>query len=106
MKIEILGSGSEVCRSLFGNALEALRESGRKGKVVVVRSDSSSAARGITARPVLIIDGVVKFSGRLVSCEEIGSLLQPAIRRDMQYPAVTGRPAPQAAALPVYARFT
>lgn len=75
MKIEILGTGGTLCKALFSNALEALRESGKKGSVVVVKDIQKIMKYGVSA-PAIVINGVVRFSGRLVSSEEIMALLQ------------------------------
>lgn len=76
MKIEILDSGGAMCKTLLGNALEALRESGKKGRVVIVKDIRRIMKYGVMATPALVINGVVMFSGRLGSPEEIAALLQ------------------------------
>ncbi len=76
MKIEILGIGGTLCKSLFSNALEALRESGRQGSVVAVRDIRRIMKYGALASPVLIINGMVMLSGKLASPDEIMALLQ------------------------------
>lgn len=62
MKIEILDTGGAMCKTLLGNALEALRESGRNGKVVIVKDIRKIMKYGVLATPVLVIKGVVMFS--------------------------------------------
>ncbi len=76
MKIEILGNGGTICKALFCNALEALRESGRNGRVVIVRDIRKIMRYGVIATPALVINGAVMFSGRMGSPEEIIALLQ------------------------------
>ena len=75
MKIEILDTGSALCKTLLSNALEAIRESGKSGRVVVVRDIKRIMKYGVMATPALVINGVVMFSGRLGSPEEILALL-------------------------------
>jgi small redox-active disulfide protein 2 len=75
MKIEILDSGSTMCKTLLSNVLEALRESGKNGRVVIIKDIKRIMKYGVMATPVLVIDGVVMFSGRLGSPEEILALL-------------------------------
>ena len=75
MKIEILGTGGTICKSLFCNALEALRASGRNGRVVIVKDIRKIMRYGVVATPALVINGVVMFSGRMGSPEEIVALL-------------------------------
>ena len=75
MKIEILDTGGTMTKTLLNNALEALRESGKKGKVVIVKDIRKIMKYGVIATPALVINGVVMFSGRLGSPEEIMALL-------------------------------
>lgn len=75
MKIEILGTGGTVCKTLFCNALEALRESGETGRVVIIKDIRKIMKYGVIATPALVINGAVMFSGRMGSPEEIIALL-------------------------------
>lgn len=75
MRIEILGTGVMVS-NLFSNALEALRESGIKGTVVVVKDLRRIMKYGALATPALAIKGMVMLSGRVASPDEIVALLQ------------------------------
>ena len=75
MKIEILDTGSALCKNLLSNVLEVIQESGKSGRVVVVRDIKRIMKYGVMATPTLVIDGVVMFSGRLGSPEEILALL-------------------------------
>jgi len=76
MKIEILGTDGTLCKALLSYVLEALRESGRKGKVVIVKDIRKIMKYGAMATPALAINGMVMFSGRLGSPEETMTLLQ------------------------------
>lgn len=49
MKIEILDTGSALCKNLLSNALEAIRESGKSGRVVVVRDIKRIMKYGVMA---------------------------------------------------------
>lgn len=75
MKIEILGTCGPLCNGLFCNTLEALRESGKNGRVVVGNDARRIKKYGAQSFPVLVVNGVVKVSGRLASRDEIISLL-------------------------------
>jgi hypothetical protein len=76
MKIEILSTGGTLYRTLICNVLEALRESGKKGRVIVVKDIRKIMRYGVVATPALVINGVVMLSGRMGSPEEIVALLQ------------------------------
>jgi small redox-active disulfide protein 2 len=75
MKIEILGSGCAKCRKLYENTLEALRQSGREAEVIKVEDIQSIMAYGVMTTPALVVDGVVKVSGKLVSPDEIRKMM-------------------------------
>lgn len=75
MKIEILDTGGAMCKTLLGNTLEALRESGRNGRVVIIKDIRRIIKYGVLVTPALVINGVVMFSGRMGSPEEIIALL-------------------------------
>lgn len=75
MKIEVLGTGCAKCRTLLANALRAVEMSGREAEVVKVEDIPSIVRYGILSTPALVVDGVVKFSGRVASPEEIRRML-------------------------------
>ena len=80
MKIEILYSGCTTYQKLLNNTLEALRQSGKKGKVVIVRDIKRIVKYGVVGTPAFVLNGVVMFSGRFGSPEEIMSLLQSGLK--------------------------
>ncbi len=71
MKIEILGTGCSKCKTLFENARTALAESGREGEVTKVEDIPTIMKYGVMSTPALVIDGQVKFAGKVVSVAEI-----------------------------------
>jgi len=75
MKIEILGTGCAKCKTLYANTLKALEESGISAEVVKVEDIPSIMKYGVMSTPALVIDGQVKFSGKLASVVEIMGLL-------------------------------
>ena len=75
MKIEILGTGCAKCKALFENTLKAVALSGKEAEVVKVEDIPAIMKYGVMATPALVVDGVVKFSGRLASPEEIMRML-------------------------------
>ena len=75
MKIEVLGTGCAKCKTLFQNTLEAVELSGRVAEVVKVEDIPSIMKYGVMSTPALVVDGVVKFSGRIASPDEIRGLL-------------------------------
>jgi len=75
MKIEILGSGCAKCKKLYENTLEAVKQSGKEAEVVKVEDIKQIMAYGVMATPALVVDGVVKVSGKLVSPDEIRKMM-------------------------------
>jgi small redox-active disulfide protein 2 len=75
MKIEILGTGCAKCKALHENVKKALEESGKSAEVVKVQDIPSIMEHGVMSLPALVIDGEVKFSGRLASAGEIKGML-------------------------------
>jgi small redox-active disulfide protein 2 len=75
MKIEILGSGCTKCKKLYENTVEGLKLSGKEGEVVKVEDFKKIASYGVMTTPAVVVNGVVKSSGKLLSPEEIKALL-------------------------------
>ncbi|HBA70684.1 MAG: redox-active disulfide protein [Geobacteraceae bacterium GWC2_55_20] len=75
MKIEVLGTGCSKCKTLYENTNKALQESGKNAEVVKVEDIPSIMKYGVMSTPALVIDGKVKFSGKLASVAEIIGML-------------------------------
>ncbi len=75
MKIEILGTGCAKCKTLYDNTKKALEESGRSAELVKVEDIPTIMKYGVMSTPALVIDGQVKFSGKLASVGEIKDML-------------------------------
>lgn len=75
MKIEVLGSGCSKCKTLFDNVKKAIEESGKEAEVVKVEEIQKIMAYGVMSTPALVIDGQVKFSGKVASAAEIMGML-------------------------------
>lgn len=75
MKIEVLGIGCAKCKTLYENTKKALEESGKVAEIVKVEDIPSIMKYGVMSTPALVIDGQVKFSGKVASVGEIMGLL-------------------------------
>lgn len=75
MIIEVLGTGCAKCKTLYENTKKALEESGTAAEVVKVEDIPSIMKYGVMSTPALVIDGQVKFSGKLASVAEIIGML-------------------------------
>jgi small redox-active disulfide protein 2 len=71
MKIEVLGMGCSNCNKLYENVLEAVKQSGKEAEVAKVEDIKKIVGYGVMSTPALVIDGVVKVSGKVLKVEEI-----------------------------------
>ena len=76
MKIEILGMGCPKCKMLYENAQEAIKEVGIEAEVIKVEDMDKITGYGVMMTPALVIDGVIKTSGKIPSPEEIKKWLK------------------------------
>ena len=75
-KIEVLGSGCPKCNKLAENAKAAADALGIEYEVVKVTKINDIMEYGVMLTPALVVDGVVKLSGKVPSAEEIESMLR------------------------------
>ncbi len=75
MKIEVLGTGCAKCKNLYENTKKALEESGKSAELVKVEDIPSIMKYGVMSTPALVIDGEVRFSGKVASVAEIKGML-------------------------------
>ena len=76
MKIEILGMGCQKCKELDQAAKAAAQELGIEAAFVKVEDIKEIMKYGVMVTPALVVDGVVKASGKVLSKEEIKKLLK------------------------------
>ena len=74
-KIQILGIGCPKCRQLSENAEIAARDLGIEYEIEKVTDINDIMNFGVMMTPALVIDGVVKVVGKVVSVEEIKELI-------------------------------
>ena len=75
MKIEVLGTGCAKCKTLYENTKQALAESGQQAEVVKIEDIPAIMKYGVMSTPALVIDGQVKFAGKVASAAEIKGML-------------------------------
>lgn len=75
MKIQILGSGCAKCRSLTAIAEQAAQDLGLAYELEKVTDVKRYPDFGVMFTPALVVDGVVKLSGKVPSLEEAKRLL-------------------------------
>lgn len=75
MVIKILGSGCVNCQKLEQRAREAAAKLGIDAEIVKVQDYVDIMGYGIMSTPGLVVDEVVKVSGRVPTVDEIVMIL-------------------------------
>jgi small redox-active disulfide protein 2 len=70
-KLQIVGAGCAKCKKLAELADQAAKSLGVPYELEKVTDIQQIVELGVLMTPALIVDGVVKFSGRVPSLEEI-----------------------------------
>jgi small redox-active disulfide protein 2 len=76
MKIEILGDGCPRCENFYENVLKAVQESGEEAEIVKEMDPPKMAQYSILSLPGLVVDGVLKVSGKVLKVGEIKELIK------------------------------
>lgn len=76
LEIRVLGSGCSSCQTLEKNVKEAVGELRIEAKIVHITDFSEIATYGVISTPGLWIDGKVVSFGKVLSKDEIKTLLE------------------------------
>jgi small redox-active disulfide protein 2 len=77
MEVKVLGTGCANCRRVYANAKKAIEELGVDDVALEKVEDIDEIISfGVLMTPAVVIDGVVKVSGRIPSTEELKQWLQ------------------------------
>ena len=76
MKIEILGTGCSKCKTLEENAKKAIAQIGGFHEVKKVEDIVEIMNYGVMSTPALVVDGVVKSTGKVLSVDELLTLFK------------------------------
>lgn len=71
MKIEILGTGCTKCKALEEAVKKAVAQIGGFYEVKKVEDIVEIMNYGVMSTPALVVDGVVKSTGKLLNVEDI-----------------------------------
>lgn len=71
MKIAVLGPGCPKCHETEKLVREAVAEAGVSAEVLKVSDFQEMARLGVFATPAVVIDGVVKCSGKVPTKKEV-----------------------------------
>ncbi|ABC80803.1 thioredoxin family protein [Anaeromyxobacter dehalogenans] len=75
MKIQVLGTGCAKCKQLTANAEQAVAALGLDAKVEKVEDLREIMKLGVMTTPALVVDGVVKSAGKVLSPDAVRALL-------------------------------
>ena len=76
MNILVVGPGCAKCKTLAANTGQAVRELGVAAEINKVTDLKQIMALRIMLTPALVVDGAVKAIGKVLSVEEIKTILQ------------------------------
>ena len=76
MKIQVLGTGCPKCQALEKNAKDAVAKLELAAEVVKVSDLDEIMEMGVMMTPALAVDGEVKKVGKILTVEEIVSILE------------------------------
>lgn len=76
MKLKILGTGCAKCKQLLANVEQAVSELGISAEIEKVEELKEIVKYRVLATPALVMDEQVKAAGRLLSPDDIKTLLQ------------------------------
>ena len=74
--IQVLGTGCKKCVSLKENVEAALKEANIEADVQKIEDINEIVSFGVMSTPALVVDGEVKFVGKVASPAEIIRVLQ------------------------------
>jgi small redox-active disulfide protein 2 len=74
--IQILGTGCPKCKKLEENTRLAVSQLGLDCEVSKVTDIQCIMRMGVMMTPALVVDGVVRSSGRIPTLDELAAMLQ------------------------------
>ncbi len=74
-KIQILGTGCPKCKLLTAHAEDAVKALGIEAQIEKVEKIQDIMKFGVMTTPALVVDGVVKSAGKVLSPEDIRKFL-------------------------------
>lgn len=76
MKIQILGPGCSRCKQLAASAQQAVADLGLQAEIEKVEDMREIVKFKIMATPALVVDGVVRSSGKVLNADAVKELLR------------------------------
>ena len=76
MKIKVLGTGCPKCMKLEAMVKKAVNRLGLDAEITHIHDIDKILAYNVMMTPALVVDGVVKLSGKLPSADKLEQMLQ------------------------------
>lgn len=76
MVIKVLGPGCAKCEKLYTLVKEVIGETGVDARVEKVTDLKQIAMAGVMMTPALVVDGDVKFTGKVPSKDQLKEILR------------------------------
>ena len=74
-KIQILGTGCPKCKKLHEATLATIKEIGLDAELTKVEEITEILKMGVMMTPALVVDGVVKVTGRIPKLDELKTMI-------------------------------
>ena len=74
-RIQVLGPGCTRCKVLYEHAEQAAKELGLDYEIEKITDITAIMGHGVMSTPALVVNGELKFSGRVPSAEQLKGIL-------------------------------
>ncbi len=79
MEIKVIGSGCASCKKLLATTEKAVKELKIEANVIYVTDMEDIIATGIMSTPGLMINGIVKSTGRVPNQKEVMQMISDSL---------------------------
>lgn len=73
--IQVLGPGCPKCQTLYERTKQAAEELGRPCEIEKITDIEKIVGFGVLSTPALVVDGALKFQGRVPTVEQLKEIL-------------------------------
>lgn len=82
MDVKVLGPGCAKCEKLFDEARKAVEQSGTDATLIKVDKLDDIIAYGVMITPALVIDDMVRSTGKVPGADEIAGWIREAAAKE------------------------
>jgi len=80
LEIKVLGPGCPKCRALYSAVVDTVKEMGLQAEVLKVEDIKDILEAGVMLTPGLMVNGVLKASGKVPSAAEIKRYIEEELK--------------------------